>query len=55
VASIGELRDRRAKIKEELSEIDAEIRTRHGETDESLDPDPAKAKPAKSTATTKKA
>jgi hypothetical protein len=55
VVTIKQLIERREKAVADLAEIDEEIATRHGEEDETLDPDPAKAKAAKPAVTTKKA
>lgn len=44
--SLATLIERRTKAEEELSAIKAEIASRAGEVDESLDPDPSKARKA---------
>lgn len=53
MASLKDLIARREKAEQELSDVKEEIARLHGETDETLDPDPAKAQPKKAPAAKK--
>lgn len=46
MSTLQELIERKEAAEAELSAVKAEIAARHGETDETLDPDPAKAEEA---------
>lgn len=53
-SKIKQLIERRERAEQELSDVKAEIAALHGETDESLDPDPGKAKAAEKAPAAKK-
>lgn len=53
MTTLKQLIERKEKAEAELAEVEAEIASRAGETDESLDPDPAKAAPTKAAAVKK--